>query len=47
MMDVPNCEYGANGTFIFADCGLNQDPTSARAGCYRRQLPPRVLPTPC
>ena len=28
-MDVPNCEYGANGTFLFADCGLNQDPTSA------------------
>ena len=29
IMDVPNCEYGANGTFLFADCGLNQDPTSA------------------
>mgnify|MGYP004660309681 CR=1 FL=1 len=28
IMDVPNCEYGANGTFLFADCGLNQDPTS-------------------
>ena len=28
VMDVPNCEYGHNGTFIFADCGLNQDPTS-------------------
>ena len=27
-MDVPNCEYGDNGTFLFADCGLNQDPTS-------------------
>lgn len=27
-MDVPNCEFGHNGTFIFADCGLNQDPTS-------------------
>ena len=26
---VPDCEYGANGTFLFADCGLNQDPTSA------------------
>lgn len=26
LMDVPNCEYGANGTFIFADSGLNQDP---------------------
>ena len=29
LMVVPNCEYGANGTFLFADCGLNQDPTSA------------------
>ena len=26
VMDVPNCEFGANGTFIFADSGLNQDP---------------------
>ena len=25
-MVVPNCEYGANGTFIFADSGLNQNP---------------------
>lgn len=23
VMVVPNCEYGDNGTFIFADCGLN------------------------
>ena len=28
IMDVPNCDYGCNGTFLFADCGLNQDPTS-------------------
>ena len=27
-MNVPNCEYGYNGTFIFGDCGLNQDPTA-------------------
>lgn len=26
IIDVPNCEYGANGTFLFADSGLNQDP---------------------
>lgn len=26
VMCVPNCEYGANGTFIFADSGLNEDP---------------------
>lgn len=24
LMVVPNCEYGANGTFVFADSGLNQ-----------------------
>ena len=29
IMNVPNCEYGHNGTFIFGDCGLNQDPTAA------------------
>ena len=26
LMVVPDCEYGANGTFIFADSGLNQNP---------------------
>lgn len=26
LMEVPNCEFGENGTFVFADCGLNQDP---------------------
>ncbi len=28
VMVVPNCEYGANGTFIFGDAGLNQNPNS-------------------
>lgn len=28
LMDVPNCEYGANGVFVFGDCGLNQDPSA-------------------
>lgn len=28
LMDVPNCEYGANGRFVFADAGLNQNPNS-------------------
>lgn len=30
VMVVPDCEYGSNGTFVFADCGLNvqTDPTS-------------------
>lgn len=26
LMVVPNCEFGANGTFVFADCGLEQNP---------------------
>lgn len=26
LMVVPNCQYGAEGTFVFADCGLNQNP---------------------
>ena len=28
IMAVPDCEMGENGTFLFADCGLNQDPTA-------------------
>ncbi len=28
ILDVPDCKYGENGTFLFADCGLNQDPTA-------------------
>ena len=28
LMNVPDCEYSANGTFVFADCVLNQNPTS-------------------
>ena len=26
LINVPNCEYGENGTFVFADCGLNINP---------------------
>ena len=26
VMVVPDCEMGANGTFVFADCGLEQNP---------------------
>lgn len=26
LMEVPNCKYGDNGTFVFADCGLNPNP---------------------
>lgn len=28
VLDVPNCEFGADGVFVFADAGLNQNPTS-------------------
>ena len=28
VMCVPDCKYGENGTFIFGDSGLNQDPTA-------------------
>lgn len=28
VMVVPDCEYGENGTFIFGDCGLNENPTA-------------------
>ena len=28
IIDVPDCPYGADGTFLFAECGLNQDPTA-------------------
>lgn len=28
VMDIPNSEFGLNGRFIFADCGLVQNPTS-------------------
>ena len=30
LMIVPNCEYGENGTFVFADCGLEQNPDSEK-----------------
>lgn len=30
LMNVPNCEYGHNGTFIFSDCGLEQNPDSEK-----------------
>jgi len=28
LMNVPNCELGENGVFLFSDCGLEQNPTS-------------------
>ena len=28
LMIVPDCKLGSHGTFVFGDCGLNQNPTS-------------------
>lgn len=33
IMDVPNCRYGDNGTFIFADCGIIPDPNARQLSC--------------
>ena len=30
VMVVPNCEYGSNGTFIFADSGLSEEPDAVK-----------------
>ena len=30
IMVVPDCEYGNNGTFVFSDCGLVQNPDAAQ-----------------
>lgn len=30
IMEVPDCEYGENGTFMFADCGLEQNPDASK-----------------
>ena len=30
LMVVPNCEYGHNGTFVFGDCGLEQNPDAEK-----------------
>ena len=28
IVEVPNCEMGEKGTFVFSDCGLNQNPNA-------------------
>lgn len=30
LMEVPNCEYGEDGVFVFADCGLEQNPDAEK-----------------
>jgi len=52
IMSVPNCVYGQDGTFIFADCGIIPDPNSRQLACIALaasdlakkilDLPPRV-----
>lgn len=33
IMDIPDCRYGDNGTFIFADCGIIPDPNARQLSC--------------
>ncbi len=52
IMEVPDCEYGQNGTFIFADCGIIPEPNPRQLACISMasaelakkvlDLPPRV-----
>lgn len=52
IMDVPDCEYGQNGLFIYADCGVIPEPDAAQVasialaaselGSRILDMPPRV-----
>ncbi|HNX81452.1 MAG TPA: phosphate acyltransferase [Candidatus Omnitrophota bacterium] len=52
IMAIPDCPYGQNGTFIFADCGIIPDPNSRQLACIALaasdlaakllDIPPRV-----
>jgi len=33
IMAVPDCSYGDNGTFVFADCGIIPEPNSRQLAC--------------
>jgi phosphate acetyltransferase len=33
IMDVPDCPYGDNGTFLFADCGVIPEPNGRQLAC--------------
>jgi phosphate acetyltransferase len=46
IMIVPNCAYGSNGTFIFADCGVIPEPNARQLACIAfsaSELAGRVL----